>query len=56
MNLVLSAAQEQPWSRALRLGLEKYGPTPIFDALAAEFAAPKKPAKKAAAKKAVRRG
>jgi hypothetical protein len=36
MNLVLSAAQEQPWSRALRIMLEKYGPTPIYDALVAE--------------------
>lgn len=41
MNLVLSAVQEQPHTRAWRLGLEKYGDTPIYMALVAEFAAPK---------------
>lgn len=53
-NLIESAAQEQPWSKALRLGLERYGPTPIYDQLVAETEAQaKKPARKKAAKKAV---
>lgn len=58
-NLVVSARQEEPWSRALRLGLTKYGETPLFSQLAREFeaigtsltkTAPRPPKKKAAKK------
>jgi hypothetical protein len=32
-----SAHRETAWARALRDGLNRYGPTPIHDALVAEF-------------------
>lgn len=41
--LVLSAVQAEPWARALEVMLARYGPTPIYDALVAEFAAKSEP-------------
>lgn len=32
-----SAARETPWARALRDALERHGPTPTFDAVAADL-------------------
>lgn len=37
MDLLHSAAHQTPWARALQLGLERYGPTPTYDAVATDL-------------------
>lgn len=36
-TLPQSASRETEWARALMIGLERHGPTPIFTMLAAEM-------------------
>lgn len=36
IDMLLSAKRETPWAKALRLGLTRYGDTPIYDALSQE--------------------
>jgi hypothetical protein len=39
-ELLLSASKETPWAKAMRLGLFKHGPTPIYDSLVLHYSQP----------------